>query len=70
MSKKKAPDNEWPPDRTIDPADPEPQFKDIDNQTDDEAEVHMAWLKRNFEALFEHGVECWFDDDNDKDATK
>jgi len=52
-------------DQTVDPADPEPRFKDIDNQTDEEAAVHMAWLKRNIEAIGKRGVECYIDPDYD-----
>ncbi len=55
-----ASDDDAPPDRTVDP---EPQTVNIDDVTDEEALLHMAWLKRNFDAIAARGVECPFDDD-------
>jgi hypothetical protein len=66
MSRAGEPDDEGVPDRTVDPNDPEPQYADIDNPTDEECLAHIEWVKRNLDAMFRRGVECPFDDGDEE----
>jgi hypothetical protein len=50
-------------DRTIDPSDPEPKFVDRLHPTPAEDLAYSEWIARNFEALFQRGVECYIDED-------
>ena len=57
-------DDEPHPDLTVDPADPEPQYADIDNPTEAECRAWSQWIKRNIEAISARGCECPLDDED------